>query len=80
MIEVKRWKTGLADEDWKVAVCQRNEAEAKKMLSLLHYILVGGNKTETEMLLDISQLTGIQIADGIRNYIVSAQKSVRNAA
>lgn len=80
MSEVKTWKAGLADEDWKVAVCQRDEAEAKKMLSQLHYILVGGNKTETEMLLDISQLTGIQIADGIRNYIVSAQKSVRNAA
>jgi hypothetical protein len=80
MIEVKTWKAGVANEDWKVDICRRDEAEAKKMLSLLHYILVGGNKTETEMLLDISQLTGIQIADGIRNYIVSRQKAMRNAA
>lgn len=79
-MEVKTWKPGVADEEWKADICRRDEADAKKMLSLLHYILIGGNKTETEMLLDISRLSGIQVVDGIRNYIVSRQKALRNAA
>jgi hypothetical protein len=79
MIEVKTWKAGVADEDWKVAACRQDEAKAQKMLSLLHYILIGGNKTEAEMLADISRLSGAQIADGIQSYILSCQKSVEAA-
>jgi len=78
-MNIVKWKAGIADEAWKVEICERDAKTAYTMLKTLVYILYGTegrNHTPEDMLKDMSQMSGREIAQSIQKYIDSCAISV----
>lgn len=74
----KEWKSGPADEPWKVAICERDIEDAKKVIRFIHSVLVGGHKSLDAMSDDLRRMTGVQIIKGLNDYIDSRLKSIED--
>lgn len=64
--EAKEWKSGVADEDWKVSICERDIRDAKRAVSLFEDVLGA----------PLEQFSGRQIRSAMDAYIASAQASI----
>lgn len=75
----KTWTAGKADEDWKVAICDRDiervEGLASKLDDILNYEPSKGFTAKVDSL---RQYSGDQIADAIKAYWASSIKSLSN--
>ncbi len=79
--QVKKWKPGVADADWKVAISERDIANAERGIGFIADVLgfdPGGpieNYVEAQVAF-IGQFSGAQIAKALNDYRQSAQLSI----
>ncbi|KQV83251.1 hypothetical protein [Rhizobium sp. Root1220] len=62
----KEWKTGVADEDWKVAICTRDIEMVARTIATIEYVMGGM----------IDTFTGAEIRQALMVYAESAKKSI----
>lgn len=77
--KLKRWKTGKADEPWKVRVIEADIEDANRMVGWLTYILLPDARYMefdfTSSLNEMRKLSGNEIVDALIKY----RDSRRNA-
>ena len=79
MAQVKNWKSGCADEVWKIIICARDIKTADDLIQDLIYILTSSGSDIKAGYLEIKEMSGKQILDGINSYKESRIKAVQNA-
>lgn len=74
------WKSGKADEAWKVIVCARDARRAEDLLQGVAYILDNPGNTNLSGYADVlRRFTGDQIADALLAYHRKCFVAVLNA-
>ena len=78
--DFKKWAEGVADEAWKVRICQRDARHARELMRRLAYILGGDGPciSQEDCAAVISKFEGAQIAEALIRYEQSALKSIEN--
>lgn len=67
-MSAKTWKIGVADEPWKVAICERDIEAARQLIVQLCYII--GDEAV------ISAMSGAEILKALRDYAKSSALSM----
>ena len=76
----KSWKSGVADEAWKVMICAKDAMRAKDLIQGVAYILDNPGHGDIRKYADVlRKFSGDQIADALLDYHFKAFVSVANA-
>lgn len=74
----KVWRPGVADEEWKVAICKRDAERAQDTLNYLVYVLTDAGNDYANGIAQIENMSGKQIVSGMRAYIATSHRSIKN--
>lgn len=75
---IKRWKAGVADTAWKVAVCANDAKMVETTLSWLGYVL-DGSQSEADTIELLRKLSGQEIVKALLDYRERALTSIEAA-
>lgn len=76
MNKPKVWKSGIADEPWKVAICERDIEIARELLSTLCYILTDCGKDLEQGERALCEMSGADIVHGVKAYAAKSARSI----
>lgn len=80
MSVVKEWKTGRADEAWKIAICSRDLVDIETAILKLCDVVVKDPKNDFDSRVEaLMSLTSTQILDAVLGYRESCIESIANA-
>jgi hypothetical protein len=72
----KHWKSGVADEVWKVMIAARDAQRAKDMIGYLCYALTDAGNDATSGIAKIRQMTGDDIMTALLQMHEKSAKAV----
>jgi len=79
LFDVKKWKSGIAGETWKVIICGRDLHRIDDILSALSYYLTDAGVDVDRGLSLIRSMSGDQIIDALEDHKRTSIQSVEAA-